>query len=98
MRSTNVAQIPIYMYVYIYVCVSTTLACEILYDGYPPTLPVRGNFSGERTLDDEDQHLSFRNLREEIERERERDFSSKRWIFLGRDTLSLVLSFSFFFS
>lgn len=72
--------------VYVCTCACTSFVCEILYDGYPPTLPVRGNFSGERTLDDEDRHLSSRNLREEIEREKRAS--------LGKDTSSLILSFS----
>jgi len=59
-------------------------------DGYPPTLPVRGNFSSERTLDDEDQHLSSRNLREEIERKTSLVTDGS----LEKDTSSLAFCFS----
>lgn len=79
-RSTDVRR---FLSVYVYVCERTSCV-EVLCDGYPTTLPVRGNFSSERTLDDGDQHLSSRNLREEII-ERDRKISLATDGSLGRD-------------
>ena len=79
-RSTNVRRF-LSVYVHLYTCASELRMLRYYATGYPTTLPVRGNFSGERTLDDDgDQHLSSRNLREESNRTRWKNFSCNRWI------------------